>query len=53
MRGDHRYPEKNLVLPILHYCVGVIIDQVRVIKTKTLCNGETKTFNFNFVTLRI
>lgn len=41
---DDCYPMKNLILPILHYCLGVIIDQGRAIKTKTLCNSETKTF---------
>lgn len=50
MRGDQRYPMKNLILPILHYCLGVIIDQGRAFETKTLWNTETKTFNFSATT---
>ena len=47
MREDHPYPVKNLILPILLYCLGDIIDQGCAIKTKTPHNRETKTFNFS------
>lgn len=43
-------PMKNLILPILHYCLSFIIDQGRAIKRKTLCKSETKAFNFSLAT---